>query len=399
MIVVALNAGGSSRIVSCYEVDAPAPLDPPDPLWHHEIERPGSSFEDVIVLAPDVEPAIVVHRVVHPGLDVSIPESAFLDDKIRRAILDGRRFAPGHNGLALEGIDVARKYYPNAQQCVAFDRALGSDAPPAATTLPGPEQWRSLALRRFGFHGISHRDVIQRVARGLGRVDARVATIHLGSGCSISAFMGARLVENTMGLTPLEGIVMGARGGSLDPGLLLYLLKDGHNTLAELEDTLYHDSGLKGLSGRSLDTRDVYAAADEGDADARLALDVYCYRLRQGIGAIAATLGGLDAISWSGPVGEHSPRIRETVCESLGFLGIGIDRPKNTSLPTEGAVPFTEISSEGAGVRSFVVPTLEEWAMCRQAVSLATLHRSEELNSADCESAPTRGARPARGPG
>ena len=369
MRVVALNAGGGSHIAACYVTDVSAPLDPPEPAWTFEVESASATFEELLDRSPCEEPDIVVHRVVHPGLDSGIDDTAFVDARIERAIEDGRRFAPAHNALATEGLAAAAKHFPGARPVVAFDRALDGDAPAVATTIPGPESWRELGLRRLGFHGISHRDVIARVARALGRDDARVATVHLGSGCSISAFEGTRLVENTMGLTPLEGVVMGARGGSLDPGLLLFLLK--HDTdVAALEQTLYHNCGLAGLSGISLDTRDVYAAADRGEQRAKLAIDIYCYRLRQGIGSIAATLGGLDAISWSGPVGEHMPRIRETVSCHLAFLGIAIDDATNSALPQKGSVPFTEISATGASARTFVVPTLEEWAMCRRAIAL-----------------------------
>ncbi|MBD5657439.1 MAG: hypothetical protein IAI50_19985 [Candidatus Eremiobacteraeota bacterium] len=370
MVVVALNAGAASHIASCYAIERPIPLDAPKPLWFVEIEEAEATFASVLERVPETQPDVVVHRVVHPGLGTAIPDAAFVDEGVRNAIDDGRRFAPAHNALALEGLAAATKRFPNARQCVAFDRAFRSDAPRVATTFPGPRLWRELDLRRIGFHGISHYDAIERVAREVGRRDARVATIHLGSGCSISAFDGMRLIENTMGLTPLEGIVMGARGGSFDPGLLLFLLKSGRYTVATLEDALYHACGLKGVSDLSLDSRPVYAAADAGDVDARLALDLYCYRLRQGIGAIAATLGGLDAISWSGPVGEHMPRIRATVSGGLAFLGVGIDAARNAALPEQGTVPLTDITHVDASVRSFVVPTLEEWAMCRRAAAL-----------------------------
>ena len=370
MRLIALNAGAASHIGKTYEFASPAALDPPEPEWEDEVESSDATFADLLAKAPGPAPHAVVHRVVHAGLDPSIGFEERIDDRIVAAITAGVTFAPGHNKLALEGIRAASARFPDAVQIAVFDRALDDDAPAVATTIPGPSAWGDRGLRRMGFHGISHRDAIERVARALGRDDARVLTVHLGSGCSISAFSGRTLVENTMGLTPLEGLVMGARGGSLDPGLLLYLLGGGGEDLASLSDTLNHEAGLKGMSGISLDTREVDAAIAAGDARARLAMDVYCYRLRQEIGAMAATLGGLDALSFSGPVGEHVAGIRADACAQLAFIGIVLDSERNDALPAEGPVPFSEISGSGARVRTFVVPTLEEWAMCRRAERL-----------------------------
>ncbi|MBD5636071.1 MAG: acetate kinase, partial [Candidatus Eremiobacteraeota bacterium] len=342
--------GAASHIAARYDSQSPAPLEAPQPVWRDEVESSDSTFDDLLERMPGEAPDVVVHRVVHPGLDPSIGFDERIDDRILGAIREGRTFAPGHNGRALEGIAAAQKRYPKATQIATFDRALDGDAPDFATTIPGPYAWRERNLRRMGFHGISHRDASERVRAVLERDDARLITVHLGSGCSMSAFRGATLVENTMGLTPLEGLVMGARGGSIDPGLLLSLLADGTTTLAALGETLNHDAGLKGLSGISLDTRELYPAMDAGNARARLALAIYCYRIRQNVGAMAATLGGLDAISWSGPVGEHMPRIRAEACAELGFLGIELHEERNAALPREGEVPLTDISSATARV-------------------------------------------------
>jgi acetate kinase len=367
--VLALNAGAASHIAKCFETSSPAPLDPPAAVWEDEVETSDSTFAELLERLPAPPPDIVAHRVVHPGLDPSIGLDERIDERVLNAIRDGRTFAPGHNGLALEGIEVARKRFPDAVQIAIFDRALDDRAPELARIVPGPYVWHEGGLRRMGFHGISHRDVAERIAAALGRDDTRLVTIHLGSGCSMSAVRAGTLVENTMGLTPLEGLVMGARGGSIDPGLLLYLIATG-TTAEELSQTLNHDAGLKGMSGISLDSRDVYAASDAGNLRARLALDVYCYRIRQGVGAMTAVLGGIDALTFSGPVGEHMPRIRDAVTRELAFLGIAIDAETNAALPRNGLVPLTDISTADAPVRTFVVPTLEEWAMCRRAIRL-----------------------------
>jgi acetate kinase len=344
-------------------------------VWEDEVETSDAAFADLLERAPGPEPSVVAHRVVHPGLDRSIGFDERIDDRVLGAIRAGRAFAPGHNGAALEGIAATRKRYPQATQIAIFDRTLGDDAPDVATTIPGPFAWRERGYRRMGFHGISHRDAIERVRerlpeRNAAGVQTRVVTIHLGSGCSMSAFLGSRPIENTMGLTPLEGLMMGARSGSVDPGLLLHLLESNELSVRRLDETLNRESGLAGLSGISLDTRDVFRGLDAGDERARLAMDLYDYRIRQGIGAMAATLGGLDAVSWSGPVGEHMPRIRAAASDGLAFLGIALDRAKNDALPRDGAVPLTEVSHADARVRTFVVPTLEAWAMCRRALRL-----------------------------
>ena len=367
MNVVALNAGGRSHRAQLFSVDARTgvQLEPLTPVWEKEVETASGSFRDLLTTLP--QPDVAVHRVVHGGLHGELEGDAIVDDRVIAAITAAIEFAPGHNRLALEGIDaVAQRFDASVRQIVTLDYALRADAPAVATMLSGPDSWRSAhAMRRFGFHGISHHDVIERVLARLGAAESRVITVHLGSGCSLAAFRGTRMLETTMGMTPLAGVMMAERSGDVDPGALLYLLRNGIEDVSSLERTLNTESGLIGLSGVSADTRDVYAAIDAGDARAARAMDVFTYRLRLAVGALAAVLGGVDALSFSGPAGEHMPRIRAAVVDNLRYLGVTIDPDRNAS-----CVADAEITATGAPARTCVIRTLEEWAMVRRAVSL-----------------------------
>lgn len=365
MRVLALNAGSSSHRAQMFATTEPLPLEPPEPAWQAEVESRSVTFDELLAKAPPELPDIVAHRVVHPGLDPSVRFDERIDDRMRAIIRAAREFAPQHNDLALEGIEAALRRFPQAVQIAVFDRALDRDAPDVARTLSVPSDWsQSYGLARLGFHGISHHDVIARAHRLLGRSDVRVLTIHLGSGCSIAAFDGTRMIDTTMGMTPMEGLMMGARSGSIDPGAIFFLLRRGH-AADTLEKALNAASGLLGVSGASSDSRDVIAAMDAGDARARLAFDLYTYRIRLGVAGMAAAIGGFSAITWSGPVGEHMPRIRAAVSEKLRFLGVAIDRDAN-----ENMRPDADVSAGDATARSFVIRTLEEWAMVRRAAAV-----------------------------
>ena len=367
MRILTLNAGSASHIAKIYAVDDPARLEPPEPEWEDEVETSSVGFAELLEKAPHAAPDGIAHRVVHAGLDPTIGLNEPIDERITAAIEAGKEFAPGHNGLALEGIDAARRRFPNVPQFAIFDRGLSADAPAVAQTLPLPRDvCDEFNLRRMGFHGISHHDVRERVALLLGTQTARAITIHLGSGCSMAAFDGSRMIETTMGLTPLEGLMMGARSGSIDPGVIFFLLRRGHRA-ADVEAMLNKRSGLLGVSGISLDTRDVIRAMDDGDARARLGFDLYVYRLRANIGAMAAVLGGVEAVAWSGPVGEHMPRIRGAASAGLGFLRIAVDPARNARAAGEMDL---DISAGDARARSFVIRTLEEWAMARRTAPM-----------------------------
>jgi acetate kinase len=227
-------------------------------------------------------------------------------------------------------------------------------------------------IRRFGFHGINHQYVAHRAARLLQRTSAgfRVITCHLGSGCSLAAVLDGRSVDTTMGFTPLDGLPMARRSGAVDPGILIHLLRHGGHTTDSLDHLLNHDSGLAGLSGTDGDMRTVLAAVDAGDKRARLALDVFVHRVRQGIAAMAATMNGSDAIVFTGGVGEHAARIRADVCASLRFLGVSLDPSRNASCSSEA-----DIATSAARVRVLVVPAQENWMVARECLHVVARGR------------------------
>lgn len=306
---------------------------------------------------------VVGHRVVHGGL--RLREPVFVTPQVAAEIRKAARLAPEHNPAALAGVAAVRRILGRLPQVAVFDSAFHATLPLPAAVYPGPYSWYSqLGIRRIGFHGISHRHCAQRTAQLLKRDPShlRIVSCHLGNGCSLSAVEAGRSVDTTMGFTPLEGVMMGSRAGSLDPGLLLYLSALRHYAPRRLQQILSEESGLKGLSGLSSDIRAVLAAREKGDERAGLAIDVYMHRLRAGIAAMVSAMGGLDAIAFTGGVGEHSPIVRSEVCRGLGFLGIRLDEERNRAIQ-----PDAEITAEGAPVRALVVRANEEWSVACDA--------------------------------
>ena len=370
MNALALNSGGGSNRAVLYalpEGDA-LPLEPPPPLWSGEIEENDAPLDRLFASLPDVPLAFVAHRVVHGGLDPARPLQAPIDAAVLDAIRAALPLAPSHNGSALDGIAYAQRRFPDVPQIAVFDDALGPDAPDLAQTVTGPPEWRArFGIRRIGFHGISHRDVVERVPALLGRSKAKIISVHLGSGASAIAFDGERVVETTMGMTPLDGAMMGTRAGAVDPGVLFHLLRKGYDA-ARLEDDVRHHSGLAGISGVSLDTRILIDAAEKGNGRARFALDLYYYRMAQCIGGLLATLNGADALSFTGPIGQHMPAVRAGVVARLAFAGFELDAERNGAIAEGEPVDGPLHADDSRPV--FAVRTLEEWAMLRRAISL-----------------------------
>jgi acetate kinase len=252
---------------------------------------------------------------------------------------------------------------PEAPAVACFDTAFHGDLSAAAATYALPAAWRRRwDLRRFGFHGLSHAFVSRRAAQLMGRplADLRIVTCHLGAGASLAAVLGGRSVDTTMGFTPLEGLVMATRSGSVDPGLLLWLLEHGGMPPAEVAAALEGRSGLTGLAGTP-DMRRILELEAAGDADARLAVDVYVHRLRAGIAAMTAAMDGLDCLVFTGGVGENAVSVRQRAAAGLGFLGIGLDEARNAA-----ARPDAEVTADGSGVRTFVVRAREDVEIARQ---------------------------------
>ncbi len=254
---------------------------------------------------------------MHGGTRFQAP--VVIDDEVKRAIRELSPLAPLHNDAALEAIEAAQQALPGVPHVAVFDTAFHATLPDEAAVYAVPPRWVDWGVRRYGFHGISVQWSAERVPV------PRLVVCHLGGGCSVTAVRDGRSVDTTMGFSPLDGVPMTTRSGSVDPGALLYLLRERGLSVAELDRALEHESGLKGLSGRSGDVRELEAAEAAGDDRARLALAVYVRRIAQAVAASAAVLGGLDALVFTAGVGEHSAAVRERVCERLGFLGVELD--------------------------------------------------------------------------
>jgi acetate kinase len=305
----------------------------------------------------------VGHRIVHGG--TRFAAAAIVDDDVRAALAELVELAPLHQPPALAALDLARAALPQARHVACFDTAFHATIPPAASTYALPRAWREqLHVRRFGFHGLSHAYAARRAAAILGRDvhQLRLVTCHLGAGASLCAVHGGRSIDTTMGFTPLEGLVMATRAGSVDPGLVLWLIRSAGLAPEEVEDALERRSGLEGLAGTG-DMRALLDRATEGDADALLAFEVYGHRLRASIAAMVASLGGIDGLVFTGGVGEHAPEVRAAAAAQLGFLGIELDREANEQLADAAD---REISAASAGCRTVVVRAREDLEIAGQ---------------------------------
>jgi len=316
------------------------------------------------------------HRIVHGGTSFTGPVR--IDDGVLARLRALTSLAPLHQPKSLAAVEAVRRARPGLPAVACFDTAFHATIPPAAATYALPREWRERwALRRFGFHGLSHSYCSGRAAElagAAGDATLRVVTCHLGAGASLAAVRGGVSVDTTMGFTPLEGLVMATRSGSVDPGLVLWLAEQAGTPPAELAATLEHRSGLLGLAGTA-DMREVVAGAAAGGPDARLALDVYIHRLRAGIAAMAAALGGLDVLAFTGGVGENSPAVRSEAAAGLAFLGVRLDAGRNATGAADGGPADREIGQAGAPVRSFVIAAREDIQIAAQVRAvLATGH-------------------------
>ena len=315
-------------------------------------------------------PDVIGHRVVHGG--TLFTSATLIDDQVRAGIASLTSLAPLHQPRALAGIEAAAAAFPAVPQVACFDTAFHATLPAQASTYPLPAPWRDqFGLRKFGFHGLSHSYASRRAAELLGTAGSprfRVVTCHLGAGSSLAAVHGGRSVETTMGFTPVDGLVMATRSGSVDPGLIAWLASQGRVPPADLADGLEHRSGLAALADLadgSGDMRAVAAAADRGEPAARLALDVHAHRLVAGVAAMAAAMNGLDALVFTGGIGEHAPAVRAAAAAGLRFLGVDLDQDLNAS-----ACADADISASGARVRTLVLTAREDLEIARDARSV-----------------------------
>ena len=319
------------------------------------------SFE--AVRSAEVE--AVGHRVVHGG--PHLVEPTLIDDAVRVSIGELESIAPLHNAPSLTGIDSATRALRGVPQVAVFDTAFHTTIPAEASTYALPRIWREeWGIRRYGFHGLSVQWCAERAPELLGRsqVQRRLVVCHLGGGCSITAVHDGRSIDTTMGFSPVEGVPMTTRSGSIDPGALLYVQRQHGVSLEELDRALNEESGLKGLSGLSGDIRELEAVAQE-DEDARLALAVYTHRIAGAVAAMAASSGGLDALVFTAGVGEHSPGVRAAVCARLAFLSVELDADLN-----EQSAPDGDVASSESAVRVLVIAAREELVVARAVRAL-----------------------------
>jgi len=353
-----VNAGSSSLKLAVIGADGEVVTRADLPRHGHESLAPAmSQFHD------EAAPFDAIgHRIVHGGSAFRAP--VLLDDRVEEALRLLSDLAPLHNPPAIAAAVFLRRLRPELPQVACFDTAFHAGLPAAAATYALPHAWNARwALRRYGFHGLSHAYASRRAALLLGRPigELRLVTAHLGSGASLAAVVGGRSVDTTMGFTPLEGLMMATRAGDLDPGLVLWLLRHGEMSAQALEEALENDAGLLGLSGVSADLRRVLSATDAGDTQAALAYSVYLHRLRAGLAAMAAAMGGLDGVVFTGGVGENSARLRRDACAALGFLGLVVDDDAN-----ERTAGDRLVSPAGASVAVVVVAAREDLEIDRQ---------------------------------
>ena len=307
----------------------------------------------------------VGHRVVHGG--VEFRGAVRIDAGVKAAMGRLSVLAPLHNPPALATIEAAEQCFPGVPHVAAFDTSFFAELPPAAYVYPLPYEWyEKWGVRRFGFHGLSHQYCAARAAEMLTDSRAlRVIVLHLGNGCSGSAVVGGKPVATTMGFTPMEGLMMGTRGGSVDPGILLYAMREHGLDVEALDRALNHNSGLMGVSGISGDYREVESKARLGDDRAQLALEIYSDRARSAVGSLATAIGGLDALVFTAGVGEHSAALRAEVCHWLEFIGVRLDEVKNASVTLDA-----DVSRPDSPVRVLVIRTREDLVVARETNAL-----------------------------
>ena len=359
MAILAVNAGSSSLKLSLIADDDRI-------LAERELEAPGAQVDPEqldAALTDGLDQAdAVVHRIVHGGERFTGP--VLIDDEVTDALEQLTDLAPLHQPKSLAALHAVSELLPDVPAIACFDTAFHQTLSPAARTYPLPAHWRERwGLRKYGFHGLSHGWIARRTPELCPELPdtVRIVSCHLGAGASLCAISGGRSVDTTMGFTPLDGLVMATRSGSVDPGMLLWLLEPERLTQHELSQSLEHESGLAGIAGTG-DMREILARAGEGDDTARLALDVYMHRLRSLIAGMAAAMAGIDVLTFTGGVGEHSAEVRSLAVDGLEFLGIALDADRNAQVS-----PDAEIGVRGSPVRTLVLTAREDLEMARQA--------------------------------
>jgi acetate kinase len=410
MKILVLNSGSSSQKACLYEIGETLPDHPPVPLWEGKIEWSGdtaavavknsqgvtlkeevpvSSREQVIrhllrtarhgkarAIASASEVDAVGHRVVHGG--PHFEDSVLITHEVRVAIDGVSAFAPLHIRAELEGMKIAENLLGAVPQVAVFDTGFHRQIQLSAAVYPGPYEWFESGIRRYGFHGINHQYCAERAAQMLG-ADVRalkIVSCHLGNGCSVTAIHEGRSIDTTMGFTPVEGLMMGTRSGSVDPGILTYLMRQGHLDAQGIDKILNQESGLLGVSGLSSDMRDILSGIQQGHKRAKLAFDIYVHRLRAAIGGMAAVLGGMDVLVFTAGVGENSAEVRAAACRGLEFLGLRLDNQANARPSLD-----QDLSAPDSRVRVLVIRAEEDWAIAKECWKLTHSGRPQQMSA------------------
>lgn len=399
MNILVLNSGSSSQKACLFDLRDPLPDVPPKPLWEGKMEwrenrakletrtssgavsRQELEREDRVeataqllealvsgetrVLGELAEIDMVGHRIVNGGREYTRPTR--ITGEVKAAIGKMAAFAPLHNRVELEGIALIERKCSSLPQVAVFDTAFHSGLSEAMAIYPGPYEWAQRGIRKFGFHGINHEYCAGRAAQILRKdlTELKLVTCHLGNGCSLAAIRGGQSIDTTMGFTPLEGLMMGTRSGSVDPGILTFLLREGRADGKALDETLNTKSGLLGISGVSGDMREIIAAIKNGNERAQLAFEMFSHRLQSGIGSMVAALNGVDAIVFTAGIGENSPEVRAAACSRFTFLSLVLDFAKNAEAHSD-----QDIASPESKVRVLVVRAQEDWAIARECWKL-----------------------------
>jgi acetate kinase len=399
MKILVLNSGSSSQKACLYEVADTLPDRPPTPLWEGRIEwgsdsasisvknsqgafqkeklktRSREEFVRHLLHTLDVGPVralrsltdidAVGHRVVHGGPHFEDP--VLVTPEVRSAIAETASLAPLHIRAEMEGMEIIDGLLGPVPQIAVFDTGFHRQMPLYAQTYPGPYDWFAEGIRRYGFHGINHEYCAARAAQFVGKEprSLKIVSCHLGNGCSVAAIQGGRSIDTTMGFTPLDGLMMGTRSGSVDPGILIFLTRERKLGIEQMDRILNHESGLLGISGVSSDMRDTLAAMKQGHERARLAFDIFVHRLQAAIGAMATALGGLDILVFTAGVGENSAEVRAATCEKLEFLGMKIDPVLNTR-----PILDCDIATADSRARILVIRAQEDWAIATECWKL-----------------------------
>jgi len=356
MKIFSLNSGSSSVKCALYDFSK---FDGNllAPVWEQTLESPEMGLETVQKRLTGTSVGLIGHRIVHGGKKYT--QSVKIDEKVKKEIRALGELAPLHNLADIRGIEAMEKLFPKAPQCAVFDTAFHHTLSDAASTYPGPYAWKEQGIHRFGFHGISFQYCTDRAAAILKKIPEKMVICHLGSGASLAAIAKGKSIDTTMGFTPLEGLMMDTRSGTVDPGILLHLMKT--KTAEELTRELYEQSGLLGLSGISSDMRDILK--NQENLRAKLALDVYLHRLTSSIGAMVAALGGLDTLVFTAGIGENAPQIRAKVCQRLAFLGLKLHEPATSG--------DRLLSAPDSPVKILLIHTQETFQIAKECWNLA----------------------------